>query len=175
MAIPFLAAFVVGTVGRGRDTIFIYKKSPSGMVKFVKARLLQGWLVAVPIAAALTAASTILVPQMTLTSLLINTIWGSLRALASVTLVLGLALINPIFAEGSRERNLGIVINLMVIIFVTIGLDITLHIYLGFSKILPNLDRLTSLLYDQLLLTAILLLAGIALLYIGTRKLSRIE
>ena len=176
MAIPFLAAFVVGTVSRGRETIFIYKKSPSGMVKFVKARLLQGWLVAVPIAAVLTAASTILVPQMTLTSLLINTIWGSLRALASVTLVLGLAIINPVFAEGSRERNLGIVINLMVIIFATIGFDITLHrLDLSFSKILPNLDRLTSLLYDQLLLTAILLLVGIVLLYIGTRKLSRIE
>jgi hypothetical protein len=176
MAIPFLAAFVVGTVSRGRETIFIYKKSPSGMVKFVKARLLQGWLVAVPIAAVLVAVSTILVPQMTLTSLSINTIWGSLRALASVALVLGLALINPIFAEGSRERNLGIVINLMVTIFATIGLDITLHsLDLSFSKILPNLDQLTSLLYDQLLLTAILFLVGIALLYIGTRKLSRIE
>ncbi len=176
MAIPFLAAFVVGTVSRGKDTIFIYKKSPSGIGKFVKARLLQGWLVAVPIATALIAISTILIPPISLTPFLINVIWGSLRTLASVALVLGLAIINPIFAEGSRERNLGAAINLMVVIFVTIGLGIGLpRLGLSFSKMLPNLDRLTSLLYDQLLLTAILVLAGIALLYIGTRRLIRIE
>jgi hypothetical protein len=176
MAIPFLAAFVVGTVSRGRETIFIYKKSPSGMGKFVKARLLQGWLVAVPIAAVLIIVSTILIPQITLTSLLINTIWGSLRTLASVVLILGLAIINPIFAEGSRERNLGIVINLMVIIFATIGLEIGLiRLGLSFGKLLPNLDRFMVPLYDHLLLTVILLLVGVALLYIGTRKLSRIE
>jgi len=174
--VPFLAAFVVGTVSRGKDTIFIYKKSPSGIGRFVKVRLLQGWLVAVPIAAALIAVSTILLPQITLTPFLINIIWGSLRTLALVVLVLGLAIINPIFAEGSRERNLGMVINLMVVVFATIGLEIGLSkLGLSFSNILPSLDRFTCLLYDQLLLTAILVLAGIPLLYIGTKKLSRIE
>jgi len=176
MAIPFLAAFVVGTVSRGKDTLFIYKKSPSGMGKFVKARLLQGWLVAVPIAAALMAVSTILVPQITLTSLLINTIWGSLRTVASVALVLGLALIIPIFSEGSRERALGVIINLQIVLFATIGLEIGLpRLGLSFRKILPNLDRLTSLLHDHLLLTAIFSSVGIMLLYLGTKKLSRIE
>jgi len=174
--IPFLAAFVVGTVSRGKDTIYIYKKSPSGIKKFVKARLLQGWLVAVPIAATLIAVSTILLPQITLAPFLINIMWGSLRTLTLVVLVLGLAIINPIFAEGSRERNLGMVINLMVVVFATIGLEIGLSkLGLSFSNILPSLDRFTCLLYDQLLLTAILVLAGIPLLYIGTKKLSRIE
>jgi hypothetical protein len=176
LAIPFLAAFVVGTVSRGKDTLFIYKKSPSGMGKFVKAKLLQSWLVAVPIAAALMVVSTVLVPQTTLTSLLINTIWGSLRTLASVALVLGLALINPIFAEGSRERNLSIMINLMVVLFATIGLEIGLR-RLGFSfgKMLPNLDQFTALLCDHLLLTTLFSLIGIFLLYVGARKLGRIE
>jgi len=174
--IPFLGAFVVGTVSRGRETIFLYKKTPSGIEKFVKARLLQSWLVAVPIAAALTAISTITVPQITLTSLLINTLLGSLRTLASVALVLGLALINPIFAEESRERNLGVVINLMVILFATIGLEIgSTRLGLSFGKIVQDLGEFTVVLCDHLLLTAIFSLIGVSLLYVGTRKLSRIE
>jgi hypothetical protein len=174
--IPFLGAFVVGTVSRGRETVFLYKKAPSGVGKFVKARLLQSWLVAVPIAAALIVISTISVPQITLASLLTNTLLGSLRTLASVILILGLALINPIFAEESRERSLGIIINLMVILFATIGFEIgSTRIGLSFGKILPSSDQFTVLLFDHLLLTAIFSLTGVLLLYLGTKKLSRIE
>ena len=176
LGIPFLGAFVVGTVSRGRETVFLYKKAPFGVGKFVKARLLQSWLVAVPVAAALTIISTISIPEITLVSLLINTLLGSLRTLASVALILGLALINPIFAEESRERNLGIVINLMVVLFATIGLELgSTRLGLSFGKMVPNLDRLTILLYDHLLLTTFFSLIGIFLLYIGTRKLDRTE
>ena len=176
MAIPFLAAFVVGTVSRGKSTLFIFKKSPFGIDKFVKARLVQGWLVAVPIAAVLIAVITILLPQISLESLLINIVWGSLRTFALVAVVLGLAIINPIFAEESRERNMGIIINLMVVLFATIGLDIGLRrIGLTFGNIIPNIDAFTAILYDHLLLTMIFSFVGILLLYIGIRKLDRIE
>ena len=176
MAIPFLAAFVVGTVSRGKETLFIFKKSPFGIEKFVKARLVQGWLVAVPIAAALIAVLTILLPQIRLESLLINIVWGSLRTLALVAVVLGLAIINPIFGEESRERNMGIILNLMVVLFATIGLEIGLpRIGLSFGKMLPNIDAFTVILYDHLLLTTVFTLVGIFLLYIGIRKLNRIE
>ena len=176
MAIPFLAAFVVGTVSRGKETLFIFKKSPSGVRRFVKARLVQGWLVAVPIAAVLIAVITILLPQISLESLLINIVWGSLRTFALVAVVLGLAIINPIFAEESRERNMGIIINLMVVLFATIGLDIGLRrIGLTFGNIIPNIDAFTAILYDHLLLTMIFSFVGNLLLYIGIRKLDRIE
>jgi hypothetical protein len=176
MAIPFLAAFVVGTVSRGKSALFIFKKSPSGIGKFVKARLVQGWLVAVPIAAILIAVSTILLPQIMLVPLLINIVWGSLRTLALVAVVLGLAIINPIFAEESRERNMGIIINLMVVLFATIGLGIGLpRLGLNFGKMLPNLDPFTVILFNHLLLTMIFSLLGIFLLYIGIRNLDRIE
>jgi hypothetical protein len=174
--IPLLGAFVVGTISRGRETVFTYKKAPLGVSKFVKARLLQCWLVAVPIAAAFTVILTISVPNITFVSLLTNTLLGSLRTLALVALILGLALINPILAEESRERNIGIVINLMVIIFGTIGLEIgSTRLGLSFGKILPGLDPITVFLYDHLLLTTLFSLIGIFLLHIGTRKLSRIE
>jgi hypothetical protein len=113
---------------------------------------------------------------MTLTSALTTTILGLLRALASVVLVLGLALTIPIFSEGSRERALGPVINLIIVLFATIILSIELpRRGLSFGNMLPNLDRLVSVLYDHLLLTAIFFLVGSALLYVGTRKLSKIE
>jgi hypothetical protein len=176
MRIPFLTAFVVGTVSRGKETIFLYKKTPSGIEKFVKARLLQGLVVAIPIAAVVIVVLTVSVPQMTLTSALTTTILGLLRTVALVVLVLGLALTIPIFSEGSRERALGPVINLIIVLFATIMLSIELpRRGLSFGNMLPNLDRLTSVFYDHLLLTAIFLLAGVALLYIGTRRLSRIE
>ena len=176
MAIPLLTGFVVGTVSRGKETLFLYRKSPNGVGRFVKARLLQGWLVAVPIAAAIMAVSTILVPQVTLFSLLINTIWGSLRTMASVAFLLGLALLIPVFAEESRERTLGVMINLQVILFTTIGLEIGFSRFgLSFRRLLPNLEPLTGLLLDHLLQTAIISLVGIVLFYLGKRKLSRIE
>jgi hypothetical protein len=175
-AIPMLAAFAVGTVSRGKENLFLYKKSPSGIGKFVKARLLQAWFVTVPIAVVLMSVSTILVPQFALTSLIINVIMGSLRTVAAAALVLGLALVTPVFAEESRERAIGMIVNLMVVLFVTIGMEIGLpRLGLSFAKILPNSDRVTGLLYDNLLQTAIFSIMGIALLYTGTKKLSAIE
>ena len=176
LAIPLLAGFVVGTVSRGKEKLFLYRKTPSGVGKFVKARLLQGWLVAVPIAAVIMTVSTVQVPQITLFPLLVNTIWGSLRAMASIAFLLGLALLIPVFAEESRERTLGIMINLQVVLFSTIGLEVGFSRFgLSFKRILPNLDPFTGLLFDHLLQTAIILLVGIAFLYLGKTKLSRIE
>jgi hypothetical protein len=176
MAIPFLAAFVTGTVSRGKNTLFIFKKSPSGIKKFIKARLVQGLLVAVPIAAGLMAISTILLPQIMLEFLLINIVLGSLRTCALVVVVLGLALINPVFAEESRERNMGIIINLMVVLFASIGLELGLSkLGLSFGKMIPNLDPLNVILFDHLLLTAVFSLIGLFLLNVGTKKLESIE
>jgi len=176
MAIPLLTGFVVGTVSRGKETLFLYRKSPNGVGKFVKARLLQGWLITVPIAAAVMAIATGLVPQVTLFSLLTNVIWGSLRTMGSVVLLLGLALLIPVFAEESRQRVFGIMINLQVVLFTTIGLEIGFsRLGLSFRRVFPSLDPFTGTLFDYLLQTAIISLAGIVLLYLGKRKLSAIE
>ena len=131
---------------------------------------------AVPISIVLIAVSTILIPQIGLEILLINIVWSALRALALVAVVLGLAIINPIFAEESRERNMGIIINLMIVFFANIGFEIGLsRVGLSFEKILPNIDTFTAGVFDHLLLTVVFALVGIFLLYIGIRKLDRIE
>jgi len=132
--------------------------------------------VAVPIAAVIMAVSTILVPEITLFSLLMNVIWGSLRTMPSVVFLLGLALLIPVFAEGSRERAFGAIINLQAVLFTTIGLEIGFSRFgLSLRNILPSSKPFTGLLFDHLLQTAIISLVGIMLLHLGKRKLNRIE
>jgi hypothetical protein len=74
------------------------------MGRFVRARALQGWLVAVPIAAGAMTVSTILVPQIAFSSVVMNVLLGSLRTAANVALLLGLVLLIPSFTEESRAR-----------------------------------------------------------------------
>ena len=176
LAIPLLASFAIGTVSRGKETVFLYRKSPRGIDRFVKAKLLQNWLVTVPIAAVMIAVFTLLAPQVTLFSVLANTACASLRIMASVCFLIGLAFLIPVFSEESRERALGVIINLQVVLFTTIGLEIGFSRFgLSFRKMQPNLDPFTALLFDHLLQTAIVSVMGIGLLFLGRRKLSKIE
>jgi len=173
---PLLSGLALGTVSRGKEQLFLYKKSPSGMGRFVRARALQGWLVAVPIAAGAMTVSTILVPQITFGSVVMNVLLGSLRTAANVALLLGLVLLIPNFTEESRARMLSIMINLQIAVFSTIGLEIGLpRLGLSFRQMFPDLNRAVGLLYDHLLHTTILALVGVVLLYLGTRKMSQIE
>ena len=64
----------------------------------------------------------------------------------------------------------------MIIFFATIGFEVGLsRVGLSFEKMLPNIDAFTAGLVDYLLLTIVFTLVGIFLLYIGIRKLERIE
>jgi len=176
LAIPILSGFVVGTVSRGKEKMLIYRKSPSGMNKFMMTRLLQGCLIMAPFAATMMAVPTILVPQSTIAHVIASTVWGSLRAIATVAFVLGLAFLIPTFSEESRARVIGIMINLQVVFFATIGLEIgSGELGLRFGSIFPGLDRFAALLCDHLVLTAIFLSLGIMLLILGRAKLNGIE
>jgi len=150
---------------RGKEALFIYKKTPSGVGRLVKARLLHGWLVVVPIAGAITAVSTILVPQTTFISVLTNTGLMMLTLAASVAFVLGLSLLNPAFSDKSGNY----VLNLMIVMQGWVGLVIVSLIV--FRQIF-DLSLYHTLLYITLPLSWLL---GIVFLYLGKRKLSRIE
>jgi hypothetical protein len=162
---PFLATLIVGQVtAEGKESLFIYKKTPSGVGRFVKARLLQSLLVAVPIAAVITAVSMILTPQTTLISLLIYIGFTMQLVAANVTLSLALSLINPEFSQNTRAQMIGLMINGQVAMFTSIGIFIVSQIVLdlGFSSTL-------------LLQSMVIWLLGIILFYVGKRKLGRIE
>jgi len=160
--LPLLAAFVVGEVTlRGKEALFIYKKTPSGMGRFVKARLLHGLLVVVPITAAITIVSTILSHQTTF-ALLAITALAVLFVSAIVAFVLGISLLNPAFSDKSGNYW----VNLMITMFaIPNGLFFI-------PLIVFDLPLLQTLCYVTIPLSW---LVGIVVLYLGKRKLSRIE
>jgi len=148
-----LAVFVVGEVTlRGKESLFIYKKAPSGVRRLVSARLLQGWLVMLPITAAITAVRTILLPQTTFISLLTNPGILTLIVAAYVAFALGLSLLNPAFSRKSGS----FMINMMIIPQTGVALLIITKSNWG-------------------LYTPMIWFIGIVFLYLGMRKLSRIE
>jgi len=164
--LPLLAAFVVGEVTlRGKEALFIYKKTPSGVARLVRARLLHGWLVVVPIAVVLSAVTTILIPEVTLISLLANTGLVMLTAAANVAFVLGLSLLNPAFSDKSGNY----VLNLMIVMQGWGGLSIVSLLVFGRAFGLG--------LYETLFFVTVPLswLVAIVFLYLGKAKLSRIE
>ncbi len=164
--LPLLAAFVVGEVTlRGKEALFIYKKTPSGVGRLVKARLLHGWLVVVPIAGAITAVTTILMPQTTFIASLTNTGLVMLTVAATVAFVLGLSLLNPAFSDKSGNY----VLNLMIVMQGWGVLSLISLIVFGQVFDLG--------LYDTLFYVTVPLswLVGIVFLYLGKRRLSRIE
>lgn len=166
LILPMLAAFVVGEVTlRGKEALFIYKKTPSGVGRLVKARLLQGWLIVIPIAAVVIAVSTILIPQTTFISLLTNIGLVMLTSAANVAFVLGFSLLNPAFSDKSGNYLL----NLMIVMYSQIGLFLAPLIVLG--KVF-DLGLYQTLFYVTVPLSW---LVGIVFLYLGKRKLDRIE
>jgi len=162
---PFLAVFMVGQVMvNGKEGLFIYKKTPYGVGRFVKAKLVQGWLVVVPVAVVITVVSLILVPQASLVSLLAYVSLVVLFVAANVALALGLALLNPQFSENARAQMAGLMINANIAVFASIGVFIS-------SMVVLDLGIFNTLLLQN---TVIWLLA-VTFLHLGKRRLNRIE
>jgi len=155
-SLPILAAFVVGEVTvRGKENLFMYRKAPLGEGRLIKGRLLQGWIVVIPIVAVYATISLILVPQVTFISLLTYAGLLVLIAAAYVALALGLFLLMPVFTENPA----GLMGNVMILTMVSVGLFMV-------SVIVFDLP---------LLYLPLIWLLGIVFLYLGKRNLSRIE
>lgn len=166
LILPLLAAFVVGEVTlRGKESLFIYRKTPSGIGRFVKARLVQGWLTVLPIAAVVTTVAGTLILKTTLVSLLANIGLVVLIVAASVSFALGLFLANPAFSDKSGNY----VLNLMIVMQGWVGLILVSIIVL---RRLFGLGLYNTLFYVTVPLSWLM---GIVFLYLGKRKLSRIE
>ncbi|MBU7029864.1 MAG: hypothetical protein HXS48_23215 [Theionarchaea archaeon] len=153
---PILATFVSSDITlRGKETLFIYRKTPDGESQFVKAMLLKGWLVAIPIAGTITAVATLLVPHVTLISVLSNAGFIMVVVAADVLFASGLFLLMPAYTEKGEAFML----NVMVVMIVSVGF---------FMVCLP-------ILREVMVLPILHWLMGVIFLYGGKRNLSRIE
>jgi hypothetical protein len=167
---PIFVVMITGDVTvQGKDNLFIFRKAPSGEGKLIKALLIKGWLTAVPITGIVMAVATVLSPQATIISLLTNTGFMILFIAAYTAFVLGLFLLNPAFSPKSPKLGLNVIITILV----SIGL---------FAVSLLSLMRIgitsktgEGMVYVQLLQTVLSWFVGIVVLYLGKRRLSRIE
>ncbi|MGD8545061.1 MAG: hypothetical protein PVH12_02695 [Candidatus Bathyarchaeota archaeon] len=82
----------------------------------------------------------------------------------NVTLTLGLSILNPQFSESARAQMGGLMVNANIAIFASIG------VFIG-SMVILDLGIFNTLLLQNIGIW----LMGIILLYIGKRKLNKIE
>ncbi|MCW3977414.1 MAG: ABC transporter permease [Candidatus Bathyarchaeota archaeon] len=168
--LPILAIMVAGGVTvQGKERLFIFKKTPSGVARLIKARLVQSWLVVVPIAGAVTVITGSLGQQIASVFLLVNTTFSMLFLGATATFVLGLFLLNPAFSPKSVKLWL----NVMIVEFVTIGLFAVA--LLSVTSVRVSMGPVEGMLYVQLLQTILSWLVGTLFLHFGKRKLNRME
>ena len=157
---PFVAALAVGNVtARGRDVLFLYRKSPAGEAALVRSKLAQGWVVVVPMIVASTAGFLWGVPG-TDNPLVVLTFLGvmALVAAADVAFVLGFGLVFPTFSDRPQT-------------IVVSGLVPTLVALLVFIPLLLVLGETPGL----VAFLALLLGLALALMLLGMRHLRRIE
>ena len=151
-----LAAYIgLDVTIRGKESLFTFKKAPSGLARFIKAKLIHGLMIVMPVAAVFTVIQLIILVETPLNTVLVFTAIVTLTAAASMTLAIGIYLVNPIFSSNEIKHAINF---LAVVMFSNILRIIAIVILNNLWIILPA----TSL-------------TGIVLLYLGKRNLSRIE
>jgi hypothetical protein len=125
---PFLAVFVVGEVTiRGKENLFIYRKSPFGEVRYIWGRLVQGWLIVVPMAAVYSTIMVMLVPDIDALTFLATVGFVLLYVAAAVVFALGVFLMFPVFTDKPSE----LMMNAMVVLMISIFLFIFIQALIG--------------------------------------------
>ncbi len=151
-----LASFVALEVTmRGKESLYLFKKVPSGIGRFIMARLLHGWMIVVPVSAVVTFIQLIMLVDSSINSILIITAVVSINSIASMTMAIGVSLINPVFSTNQSNH----MINMMAVIMISVIIMIV-----------------SLIVFDNLwLIMPVTWLIALPLLYIGIKNLDRIE
>jgi hypothetical protein len=166
---PIVVVMVTGEVTiRGKETLFIFKKAPFGIERYIKSMFLKSCLIVVPITGIVTIALSLLGPKTDLASLFIGTGLMMLFVAAYVAFVIGLFLLIPVFSDKSPKLGL----NIMITVFGSIGL-FAISLFILTPDFLNSTPR--GLLYHQALQTFLSWVLGIIVLNLGKIKLKRIE
>ena len=142
------------TTIRGKETLFIYRKTPGGVSRFIKAKILQAWIFVIPFIVAIWAYTDwrfnlgLSVPFMLEMGEVL------LVAMANATIAMGLALTNPAY----HQKSMAYMVNFQVVAFIAMG-----------SLIIPDVLGV-----PRLHLPIAWMIGGI-LLFTGYRKLSTME
>jgi hypothetical protein len=154
-----LAAVVVSDATiRGKETLLMYKKVPSGVGILIKTRLIQSWLIVIPIGVIIVAVAVMLIPQMPIAFRLAHIGLAVLMSASYVVFALGLFLVNPVYSENEGP----FVLNMLAIVWSSLFLCfVCLHEFGDIRGVL------------LIILSSLVL--GITFSYLGKRHLSRME
>jgi len=140
---------------RGKEALFIYRKTPGGVTRLMKAKLLQAWLLVVPVMVAIWGFSALRFNLAFSVPFLIEMGKALLLAMANSTITLGLSFANPAY----HQKSAAYMINVQVVAFIVLG-----------TMILP--DKFLDMPWLQMPLAWVV---GMVLLYVGYWKLSNME
>jgi hypothetical protein len=153
---PVLGMFIVGEATlRGKEALLIYKKTPSGVNRFIKLRLVQAWIVIVPVLGGLLLGQSILAGSAITVDLLLGIGNILLISVANVALGLGVALLNPAFSRKSGN----FMVNIQIVVFWGVA-----------TFFIPRM-----IFHQPWLHLPMAVITGVVVLFLGARKLRNIE
>ena len=166
--LPIVATMATGgATVEGKEKIFLYRKAPAGLRRYLASMLLKGMIVTVPIAAAVTFITEEVV-QGTSQALLVTPIVAVLAS-GYVVMVLGLFLLRPAFSE----RSVSLWINVMLAVFLSVSFFLLALLILTSGGKLP--EPVGGLAYVIALQTILIWALGCVLLSAGARKIALME
>jgi len=143
------------TTIRGKETLFIYRKTPSGVSRFMKAKIMQAWFIVIPLMVAIWGFSAFRFNLAFSVPFLMEMGSALLVAMANALMALGLSFTNPAYSQKSTAY----MINFQVVAFLVMG-----------TLIIPDV-----VLHMPWLHLPLAWIVGLVLFFLGYRKMSSME
>ena len=103
---------------RGKEALFIFRKAPGGMKRLIKARLIHGWLIVLPISALIMGTTIAFIPNSQPLALLYYTSLQVAMSAANVMFCLGYSLRSPVYTEKESMGNTMLLPMVSMVIFI---------------------------------------------------------
>ena len=168
--LPIVTVMVTGDVTvQGKELLYIYKKAPDAVWRFLKAMVLKSWIIVVPIATGTVLITSLLQPGATLVGVLVNAGLMAIFSSANAVFVTGLFLMNPAFSEKSPK----LFINIFIALFGGIAMfAASLYVSTMGFRIQDPIFGMTGV---SLLHAVFNLILGYAAMLVGRRRLLAME
>jgi hypothetical protein len=140
---------------RGKETLFIYRKTPGGVGRFMRAKLAQSWLLVLPFLTLNMVLTALRFEPGFTAAFFLSTGKVLLMAAANSAMAIGLSLVNPAWVQKSPAY----MINMQLIAFLAMG-----------SLIIPDM-----VFHQEWLQVPMAWGVALVMLYMGYRKLSSME
>ncbi|MFW9779091.1 MAG: hypothetical protein ACFFE8_09585 [Candidatus Heimdallarchaeota archaeon] len=176
---PLLAAFVVSEVTlQGKENLLIYKQTPSGTSRYIMAKFWQYLLSIMPVVFVFDVIVGLRIAGMDGMMFGSNLVFSLMIASGTVTVVLGLFLMNPAYDDKAAEYqiNLQICIFLLLIPFFIGMILLENFAYHTIGFLLSGFTERDAHFYSWILLYGLLIwLVGMIFLWLGKKRLENLE